>query len=339
MTVDDSFPVSGARLEARYRRLLRAYPASYRAAREDEIVGVLMDGAAPGQRRPSVAAAADLVRGGLVTRLRAGRPAYAPTPWRDAVAVATVLLPVLLAARVLRPAGMLLALTTGEAWDWRQHADQLFQGWQGPVLWTLALCSLFVRVRRVPAVFATLAVAMEVVLVVQLAGRSSAYLVERQVTILAVELVACALLWRASYVERGVALVGRSSLGRLALAAGLVDASTSYSYGLLHGTARSVPSLLVALVLLLSVVWSGRARLRPVSLRLAAPAVVLLVVAEVGDQLGRKARFSDGGAKVLALQFALSLGAGAVVALSTAAAVILSRRWGIELRLVRRSSS
>jgi hypothetical protein len=81
-------------LEARYRLLLRAYPASYRAAREDEIVGVLMDGAAPGQRRPSVAAAADLVRAGLAHRIvgtvgSAG--AVGGSTWSDALAVVAVL--------------------------------------------------------------------------------------------------------------------------------------------------------------------------------------------------------------------------------------------------------
>jgi hypothetical protein len=35
-------------LEARYRRLLRWYPPSYRGRHEDEILGVLMAAARPG---------------------------------------------------------------------------------------------------------------------------------------------------------------------------------------------------------------------------------------------------------------------------------------------------
>jgi hypothetical protein len=58
-------------LERRYLRLLRAYPADYRRARAAEIVGTYLDLAAPGQRWPSPADAADLVRGGLRQRLRA----------------------------------------------------------------------------------------------------------------------------------------------------------------------------------------------------------------------------------------------------------------------------
>lgn len=49
-------------LERAYRRLLRWLPADYRAAREDEMIGVLLDAARPGQRRPDPADAADLVQ-------------------------------------------------------------------------------------------------------------------------------------------------------------------------------------------------------------------------------------------------------------------------------------
>ncbi|MER5459040.1 hypothetical protein ABT008_30175 [Micromonospora sp. NPDC002389] len=58
-------------LERRYRHLLRAYPADYRRERGEEIVGTYLDLADPGRRWPSVADAADLVRGGLRQRLRA----------------------------------------------------------------------------------------------------------------------------------------------------------------------------------------------------------------------------------------------------------------------------
>ncbi|MGC5309080.1 hypothetical protein [Micromonospora zamorensis] len=58
-------------LERRYLRLLRAYPADYRRARGAEIVGTYLDLAAPDQRWPAPADAADLVRGGLRQRLRA----------------------------------------------------------------------------------------------------------------------------------------------------------------------------------------------------------------------------------------------------------------------------
>jgi len=48
-------------LERRYRRLLKCFPARYRREHEQEILSVLMAGAAEGQRRPGLADSADLV--------------------------------------------------------------------------------------------------------------------------------------------------------------------------------------------------------------------------------------------------------------------------------------
>ncbi|HEY2791357.1 MAG TPA: hypothetical protein VGJ28_03315, partial [Micromonosporaceae bacterium] len=57
-------------LERRYRRLMWTYPAAYRRERADEIVDVLMQGSADGQRRPSWPDTRALIVGGL--RARAG---------------------------------------------------------------------------------------------------------------------------------------------------------------------------------------------------------------------------------------------------------------------------
>jgi hypothetical protein len=56
-------------LARRYRWLVRAYPADYRDRRGEEIVGLLLDASAPGQRWPAPAAAADLLVGGLRRRI------------------------------------------------------------------------------------------------------------------------------------------------------------------------------------------------------------------------------------------------------------------------------
>lgn len=52
-------------LERWYRRLLWAYPVGYRRTHGQEIITTLMDSAEPGQRRPSRADVADLLRGAL----------------------------------------------------------------------------------------------------------------------------------------------------------------------------------------------------------------------------------------------------------------------------------
>ncbi|RNI21682.1 hypothetical protein [Flexivirga caeni] len=67
-------------LERRYRRLPKCYPASYRADHEEEMISVLIDGAASGQEHPKPAESADLVRHGLGERLaRLGD--QIPGPW------------------------------------------------------------------------------------------------------------------------------------------------------------------------------------------------------------------------------------------------------------------
>lgn len=48
-------------LERRYRRLFTCYPAAYRAASQDEMLGVAMSGTKPGQRWPTLGEVRSLV--------------------------------------------------------------------------------------------------------------------------------------------------------------------------------------------------------------------------------------------------------------------------------------
>lgn len=75
-------------LERRYRRLIRLYPAAWRARYEDEVVGTLLDAAGPGRDSVSPAEAADLVRGAVVQRFRALAAAPGPGRGRATVRVA-----------------------------------------------------------------------------------------------------------------------------------------------------------------------------------------------------------------------------------------------------------
>ncbi len=84
------------RLEGRYLRLLALYPAEHRRAHREEMLGVLMTGARAGQRRPGLAESADLIWGALRIRLRPV-PGYAPGAlWRDALAVVSTVLPLVI---------------------------------------------------------------------------------------------------------------------------------------------------------------------------------------------------------------------------------------------------
>ncbi|MFF0865981.1 hypothetical protein ACFYUV_29805 [Nonomuraea sp. NPDC003560] len=85
-------------LEARYRRLLATYPRDHRARHEEEMIGVLLAGARPGQTRPQPADAADLLWGALRVH---GRRAFGPVSspaWRAGLALAVALWPFLMLA-------------------------------------------------------------------------------------------------------------------------------------------------------------------------------------------------------------------------------------------------
>ena len=60
-------------LERRYRRLLAFYPKAFRREREQEILSVLMAGAAEGQRRPRMAESFDLLTNAISLRARQTR--------------------------------------------------------------------------------------------------------------------------------------------------------------------------------------------------------------------------------------------------------------------------
>lgn len=82
-----------ARLERWYRRMLAWYPAEHRRAYGEEMIGVLLASAPQGRRRPGIADTLDLIKGGLLARLRpAGGDIDAG--WRDTFAVFSIAAPV-----------------------------------------------------------------------------------------------------------------------------------------------------------------------------------------------------------------------------------------------------
>lgn len=121
-------------LERGYRRLLRCYPEGHRDVHGQEMLGVLLAGARPGQRRPGLAESADLIAAAVRIRLRGTSPGSA-SQWRDTLAQTSLVLPVLLAAAALtqlalfEPAGQQPAVA-------RWLAPHLYLiSWVGPVWW------------------------------------------------------------------------------------------------------------------------------------------------------------------------------------------------------------
>jgi len=70
---DSTSPSAPSELERGYRRLVACYPRSFRKDNEEEVLTVLLATARDGQRRPSLAEAADLIRGAVRMRMGLSR--------------------------------------------------------------------------------------------------------------------------------------------------------------------------------------------------------------------------------------------------------------------------
>ncbi|MEV0611808.1 hypothetical protein AB0I81_00695 [Nonomuraea sp. NPDC050404] len=89
-------------LERRYRWLMRAYPNDYRADYLEELVGILLDSAKPGQALPPAREAFALITGGIRTRIIAAARGAA---WTDGLHKGIVVLAVLNLAVLIPYAG------------------------------------------------------------------------------------------------------------------------------------------------------------------------------------------------------------------------------------------
>ena len=79
-------------LERRYRRLLSAYPGSYRRERGDEILSTLLDMSAPGRRWPALREVAGLFVGAARTRMRINVSRPAREIWAGGLRLAALIL-------------------------------------------------------------------------------------------------------------------------------------------------------------------------------------------------------------------------------------------------------
>ena len=102
-------------LECGYRLLLACYPAAYRRVHQEEMLAVLMTAAPHRSRRPGIREAADLIWGALRVRCQPSRNGAEPG-WQDALAVVSVLLPLIVfITTVVHVAGPLSVILDGGA--------------------------------------------------------------------------------------------------------------------------------------------------------------------------------------------------------------------------------
>jgi hypothetical protein len=109
-------PAGTTALERRYLRLLRCYPPSHRAFHREEMLGVLLAAARPGQRRPGLGQTVNLAACGLAIRVRRIPGWLAADAGQDALAVVSLIAPaVVFILLVLQQAAMNAAASAGSA--------------------------------------------------------------------------------------------------------------------------------------------------------------------------------------------------------------------------------
>jgi hypothetical protein len=149
-------------LERRYRRWMGVFPVAYRARREDEIVGVLLDGASPGQDRPSAAEVLDLVRAATLAHVQVLPASPRRRSWSEAASIIAIVLAVVLAS----PGARYLALTIGTT---GLRAEQVV-GWYVPIAWTTVVVLLLLGCTRLACVAAWVATVARTFALVEIAA-------------------------------------------------------------------------------------------------------------------------------------------------------------------------
>jgi hypothetical protein len=140
-------------LEGRYRRLMTAYPWRHRREYEEEMMGVLLAAAEPGQRRPSARDRADLLVNALAVRLRGWVGDLGDEAWRRAASSVQLAGALFLLAVGLRR--LLPGLTFHFGVDVLDVAR--------PAVWAVVLTLALVGLRRVAAGVAVAGAAVEIV--------------------------------------------------------------------------------------------------------------------------------------------------------------------------------
>lgn len=154
--------MSGSELESRYRRLLAWYPRSHRQVYEEEMLAVLVAGARPDQRRPTMGEAVNLVASGLAARGRAAFGGPVSPAWADAAAVFGLLAAlVLLSQRVIR-------LSQSVAPDSNEPSSLTL--YLQAIGWGAVVLAALVGLRRAAAVLAWVAVLGQAVLLARYYG-------------------------------------------------------------------------------------------------------------------------------------------------------------------------
>ena len=201
-------------LEQSYRRYTRLLPPAYRAAREDEMVAVLLQSAQPDQTRASTAEAVDL----LVSAAKLWLP-YSIGPDRASRRAAAAVLAVLLPSVFLYGAGLSARVVTflpASAVPGYLRYDRYAVAW---LAWTVVAVLLVLHATRSARGMAIVATLLYVVFMGLSLWQFGPNPFAPAVSWLLVQVVAVVLLLRPGTVQRGFGLVPRWWQGGIGLAA------------------------------------------------------------------------------------------------------------------------
>ncbi|MCZ7377952.1 hypothetical protein [Micromonospora sp. WMMC250] len=131
-------------LDHTYRRLIACYPRAYRQQYEDEMIGVLLDDASPGQRSPAARDVLALLGGALRAHVRQAGARFSGDAWREAAQAIGLIAALMLFVRDARVPVLHLAM----------FADSYPEGLgEKFVLWPVGLVALLWLTVAVSAVF------------------------------------------------------------------------------------------------------------------------------------------------------------------------------------------
>jgi hypothetical protein len=207
-----------AALERRYRRLLRCYPPSHREFHREEMLGVLLATARPGQRTPGLGQAVNLAACGLAIRVRRIPGWLVADAGQDALAVVSLIAPAVVVILLVLERAAMNAAASARVPFWTLVPILPSSGESVVVLaWLVVLLGLTGRERTAAAIASislTLALLALLVLLTAIMQQSHAFpgglfqfvgIVD--VPVVLVSLAACSLIFSPGP-RRGLAIVG-----------------------------------------------------------------------------------------------------------------------------------
>ncbi|MET7672716.1 hypothetical protein [Micromonospora luteifusca] len=154
-------------LEQAYRWLLACYPRAYRRQYEDEMIGVLLDDATPGQRRPAARDVLALLGGAFRAHVRQVGARLSVDAWREAAQVLGLIAALVLFVRAARLPVLHLALLADGYPDGLGQEVVSWPVWLVSVVWLIVAMLAAFGWSRTAAAIAVCAAAFEVVRVAQ----------------------------------------------------------------------------------------------------------------------------------------------------------------------------